>query len=275
MKTKFCSAVVITFYVLFLFVVTSVSVQAEDGSRTVLRIMSYNIRHGQGMDNIVNLERTANTIQKWKPDLVAVQEVDRNTQRTDNVDQAKLLAEKLGMFAVFGKTIAYQGGEYGLVVLSRFPILENQMVLLPPDVQREQRGVLIAKIAIPDANSPDAKGKVIRFACTHLSVALQDERLRQIAKIDELLSEGNDPTLVAGDFNARPDNDAIVRFLATWKDAANPDSGKNVTPDRLRRIDYIFFRTKDPFEVLESRTIDDTFTSDHMPIFSVIAFAEK
>jgi len=257
----------VLFYVLFFGTVASVPVRAEEESKTVLRIMCYNIHHGRGTDEVVNLERTANVIKEWEPDLVAVQEVDRNTQRTNKTDQPQLLAEQLKMHYVFGKAIDHQGGDYGLVILSRFPILEHKMVLLPPDVQKEQRGVLIAKIGIPDA-----QGKVIRFACTHLSVASQTERQVQMEKIDSLLSEGSEPTIVAEDFNARPDNDALVRFLANWKDAADPALGKNVTPDRPRRIDYIFFRTKDSFDVLESRTIDDTITSDHKPIFSILSF---
>ena len=275
MKTKLCSPLVmlnVTFCALCFFVVSSQHVCAEEESKTVLRVFCYNIRHGRGMDDVVNLERTANVIKEWKPDLVAIQEVDRNTRRTDNVDQAKFLAELLEMHSVFGKAIDFQGGEYGLATLSQFPILEHEMVLLPPDVQQEQRGVLIAKIAIPNEKEPNAKGKIIRFANTHMSVASQAERLVQAQKIDDLLSEGSEPVIATGDFNARPTSEVVTRFLSNWKDAADPALGKNVTPDRPGRIDYIFLRAKDSFEVLESRTIDDTITSDHLPIFSVISF---
>jgi endonuclease/exonuclease/phosphatase family metal-dependent hydrolase len=254
------------FFILFFCVIAVEQVRAEDGSKTVLRILCYNIQHGRGMDNAVNLTRTANVIKEWKPDLVAVQEVDRNTQRTDGVDQAKILAELLGMHYVFGKAIDYQGGDYGILILSRFPILEHQMVLLPPEeAPQEKRGVLVARIGIPDS-----KGKIIRFACTHMST-VQSERLEQIDKIDAVLSEGSEPTILAGDINARPTNGVITRFLPNWTDTAAPTLGKHVTPDRPDRIDYIFFRKKDPFDVLESRTINDTITSDHKPIFSILS----
>jgi len=219
------------------------------------------------MDNVVHLERTANVIKEWKPDLVALQEVDRDVRRSGKADQPKLLAEQLGMYSVFGKTIRFQGGDYGLAILSRFPILEHQMVLLPPRVQQERRGILIAKIGIPDAD-----GKIIRFACTHLSVASQTERLTQGNRINDLLSQENEPVILAGDFNAKPTNNVIVRLLSNWKDTADPAFGKNVTPERPARIDYIFLRKKDLFEVLESRTINNTIASDHMPIFSIVLF---
>jgi len=269
MKTKrsFCLWMFcILFVSLFFGAPMTESVRAEDAPKSVLRIMCYNIRHGRGMDDVVHLERTGNVIKEWKPDLVALQEVDNNTQRTNKTDQAKLLAEQLKMHYVFGKAIPYQGGEYGLAILSRFPILEHQMILLPPEIQQEQRGVLIARIGVPDA-----KGKVIRFASTHLSVVSHEERAIQIEKIDSLLSEGSEPVIVAGDFNTRPDNESIVRFVKNWTDDADLALGKNVTPVRPRRIDYIFLRSKDSWEVLETRTIDDRITSDHMPIFSLIA----
>lgn len=242
---------------------------AEDESPTVLRILCYNIRHGRGMDEVVNLTRTANVIKAWNPDLVAVQEVDRGTQRTDKVDQPKILAEKLGMHCVFGKAIDHQGGDYGLVILSRFPILEDRMVFLPQEGQREQRGLQIATIGIPDA-----KGKVIRLANTHLGLT-QTEREAQIDKIISLLPEGGTPVILAGDFNARPDSTVVARLLSTWKEATDPASGKYITPEvssLFGRIDYIFFRAKDPFTILESGTIDDTITSDHKPVFAVLTF---
>jgi endonuclease/exonuclease/phosphatase family metal-dependent hydrolase len=271
MKTEFYAALTAAFYLQLFCIMTSPPTWAEESSKTSLRILCYNIRHGRGMDNVVELERTANVIKEWKPDLVALQEVDRNTQRTNKTDQAKILAEHLKMHHVYGKAIDFQGGEYGLAILSRFPISGHEMILLPPDVQQEQRGVLIAKISIPDADT-SKKERIIRFASTHLSVASQAERQVQTEKIDVLLSEGDEPAIVAGDFNARPTSEPIVRFLKNWKDAADPTLKQNVTSVEPGRIDFIFFRAKDSFEVLESRTIDDKFTSDHMPIFSVLSF---
>ena len=258
----------VVYFLPFLGAAAAESVQAEEVSKSVLRIMCYNIRHGRGMDDIVNLERTGNAIKKWKPDLVALQEVDKNTQRTNRTDQAKLLAEQLDMHYVFGKAIDFQGGEYGLAILSRFPILKHQMVLLPPEIQQEQRGVLVAHIGIPD--SPD---KVIRFASTHLSVASHEERAVQIETIDTLLSAGSEPVILAGDFNERPENESMVRLLKNWKDTADPALNTNVTPPQPRKIDYIFHRIKDTWKVWESRTIDDRITSDHRPIFTVISLS--
>src|SRR5215213_773903 len=81
-----------------------------------LRVLSYNIHHGEGTDGKVDLERIAKVITVAAPDLVAVQEVDRKTRRTNGVDQAAELGRLTRMHVEFGKAIDYQGGAYGLAV---------------------------------------------------------------------------------------------------------------------------------------------------------------
>ena len=53
--------------------------QSGDAERNTLRIMSYNIRNGRGMDEVTDLGRIAEAIRKVAPDVVAVQEVDSVT----------------------------------------------------------------------------------------------------------------------------------------------------------------------------------------------------
>src|SRR6185436_4143043 len=96
-----------------------------------IRIMSYNIRHGEGMDGRVDLARIADVIRRASPDVVALQEVDRGVQRTGGVDEPAMLGELAGMQSIFEKNIPYQGGEYGNAVLTRLPILYHQNHLLP------------------------------------------------------------------------------------------------------------------------------------------------
>lgn len=230
---------------------------------TTLRVLCYNIHHGEGTDNKLDLDRIGNVIKQAAPDLVAVQEVDRHTTRTERVDQAGYLAKQLRMNHAFGKTIDYRGGEYGIMVLSKFPIVHQEMVLLPPPVQKEQRGVLITRVRLPD-------GREIRFACTHLSVASAEERTVQTAKINDLLINGTLPSILAGDFNARPASAPIASLMKNWTDSADPALNKHATPDRKNRIDYIFFRAKDPFKVIETRTIQEPVASDHLPILAVL-----
>ena len=68
-----------------------------------LRMVSYNIRHGRGMDGRVDLARTARVLARLKPDLVALQEVDKICTRSGGVDIAKELGRRLKMHHAFGR----------------------------------------------------------------------------------------------------------------------------------------------------------------------------
>src|SRR5262245_18009288 len=90
------------------------------GARAPLRILTFNIRHGEGTDGVFKLARVADVINAQAPDLVALQEVDRGTRRVEGADQPAELARLTGLHGTFGKAMDYDGGEYGLVILSRW-----------------------------------------------------------------------------------------------------------------------------------------------------------
>ena len=79
----------------------------EKGARedNTLRIMSYNIRNGRGLDNVSNIQRTADVINKVRPNVVAVQEVDSVTGRSGQTDILRVLADKTLMFPVYAPAI--------------------------------------------------------------------------------------------------------------------------------------------------------------------------
>src|SRR5690606_4366306 len=108
-----------------------VAVAADAAEPLRLRVLSYNIHHAEGVDGKLDLERIAEVIRAAKPDLVALQEVDRNARRTGSVDQPAELARLTEMQVVFGSNIELQGGHYGNAVLSRFPIASERNHLLP------------------------------------------------------------------------------------------------------------------------------------------------
>ena len=78
-----------------------------------LRIMSYNIHHGRGMDDTVDIERIGKLILAVNPEVVGLQEVDSMTNRSGNIDIIQLLSEQTGMYATFGYSILHDGGKYG------------------------------------------------------------------------------------------------------------------------------------------------------------------
>ncbi|MCY2995293.1 MAG: hypothetical protein NTY19_46640 [Planctomycetota bacterium] len=84
-----------------------------------IRVLTYNIQHGEGTDGKIDLARTAAVIKRLTPDLAALQEVDKATTRSRGVDQAAELGKLTGMHVAFGKAMDFAGGRYGEAILSR------------------------------------------------------------------------------------------------------------------------------------------------------------
>ncbi len=124
-----------------------------------IRIVSYNIRHGEGLDRRVDLKRIAKVISALKPDLVALQEVDKNCKRSGNQDIAAELGRLTGMQHRFGRFMDYQNGEYGMAILSRLPIMETIRHSLPKGA--EPRCAFEVKVQVAGLPSP------VSFVCIH------------------------------------------------------------------------------------------------------------
>ena len=130
------------------------SASAEPTEPSTLRVLTYNIHHGEGRDGRVDYERLAATIARLKPDVIALQEVDNKTRRVDGIDQATELARRLKMKHFFGKAIDFSGGQYGQAILSRFPIGTHKTHLLPSGAEQEQRIAVEATVK-PDNGLPE------------------------------------------------------------------------------------------------------------------------
>lgn len=237
-------------------------------SPKLMRVMTYNIHHGEGVDGRLDLERIAAVITNAAPDLVALQEVDNQTRRTGGVDQAAELGRLTGMHAVFGKALDYQGGGYGLAVLSRWPVSYHETHPLPSPEPGEPRALLATKIEAGET------GPVIWFASTHLDHRSETNRLAQARRIDQILSDkGTEPVLLGGDFNARPESPVMEVFTQYWLDASALDPQPTI-PSRnpRRRIDYILYRPPTKWKPISTRVIHAPAASDHLPVMTVLKY---
>ena len=102
------------------------AIQAQE-----LNLMTYNIRHGAGMDGKIDYDRTAAVIRGVNPDVVALQEVDSATQRCYGKYVGQELATRTHMIPTFGAAINFQGGKYGVGILSREQPLAVRRIPLP------------------------------------------------------------------------------------------------------------------------------------------------
>ncbi len=230
-----------------------------------LRVMCWNIHHGEGVDDRLDLERIAAVIRSVKPDIVALQEVEHRTKRTQQVDQAAELAKLTGMTHLFGKNIDFQGGGYGNAILSRYPMRLVENVSLPNVDNGEQRGVLIAKIELSEKQH-------LTFFCTHLDHRFADEERKRSAKKIAELSEkyAGEPQILAGDLNATRASEVLKIFQETWEVTNKEEQPTIPVEQPTRQIDFILYPRGSKFRAVETRVLDERVASDHRPMFSVL-----
>lgn len=223
-----------------------------------IRVLAYNIHHGEGMDSVIDLTRIADLIRGIDPDLVAVQEVDSVVARTDRVDQAAVLGELTGLHDSFGSFMPYQGGAYGMAVLSRWPIESVENVRLPEGA--EPRSALSVTVRLPGS---DAR---LRLVGVHF-YRTEEERLAQARSLQEQLGSDPVPTVLAGDFNSEPGT-AVMEYLAGMWEVVEKGEDSLTFPSHAaeREIDYVLLRPSDRFEVLSESVLDEPVASDHRPI---------
>src|SRR5688500_18311962 len=87
------------------------------GDMREIRVLVYNIHAGKDAGGVDNLARVAEIVRSTRADIALLQEVDRGTTRSGRVDQPRVLASLTGLNVAFGKTLEYQGGDYGIAVL--------------------------------------------------------------------------------------------------------------------------------------------------------------
>ena len=235
-----------------------------------LRVLSYNIHHAQGVDKKLDLDRIAGVIRSAKPDVVALQEVDHKAKRTKGVDQAKKLGVLLKMHVAFGKNIDFQGGGYGNAVLSKSPIAKSENVLLP-SFGGEQRGVLICELKHTAVEKP------IRILATHLDHRADDrERIASAKRINELAAgHVAAPMILAGDINATPESDTLGVLKKVWRVANKKPLPTFPATKPTRQIDYVLFRPKTQWRVIEVRVIDEAVASDHRAILAELELIRR
>lgn len=219
-----------------------------------LRVLSYNIRNGKGLDNVTSYQRIADVLLGAKADVIALQELDSVTQRSKQEDVLKNLSLLTGMHAVYAPAIDFNGGKYGVGVLSKEKPLSFRYLSLPG--REEQRVLLLVEF------------ERYFFLCTHLSLTEED----RIASANIISSEAarlKKPVILAGDLNDHPTSIFMKSLQEQWKLLSSEvNSFPADRPDRC--IDYILTRKQDPFKVKLSMVIDEPMASDHRPVLVLV-----
>ena len=232
-----------------------------------IRIVAYNIHHGAGMDEKLDLPRIAEIISSLRPDLVALQEIDNSVERTGFIDQATVLGELTGLEAAFGEFMPYQGGRYGMAVLSRWPIVRAQNHRLPDG--EEPRSALAVRVLSPTTN------RELEFVGIHF-YRTADERLAQATRVKEIYESEAAPVILAGDFNSRPESEVLALLSGSWyfiEKGADSFTFPSTAPDH--EIDYVAYRPEANFMVAIQRLLDEPVASDHRPLFVELVWRDQ
>lgn len=229
-----------------------------------LTVMTYNIHIGKGIDGTLSLERIASVINQFHPDLVALQEVDRFTTRSGRVDQIAHLAQLTHLHPIYAKMLTYQGGEYGIAILSRLAVEQEFRHLYRHLPDREQRGLLGIEV--------EYNGQRIWFVTTHLGTMQSgEEQAQQMTELLEVCSRLRGHGIICGDFNLMPDNKAFLQMRERFRDCwltCNTTNGYTFPANApRRRIDYIFLQADAPLTCREA-LVSHSLASDHLPVIA-------
>jgi len=244
----------------FLFVCTACAV-APDRDAVELRVLSYNVKHGYGNDGVLDIARAAEVIRRTDADLVVLQEIDNGVRRSGGQDQMAVLAEQTGLHARFGAFMPYQGGHYGMGVMSRFPIVASQNHRLPDG--SEPRTSLDARVQLPN-------GAELVLCGVHFYETAA-ERLAQANALVDVYADCELPMVVGGDFNSKPGSQVLQLMEANWTNTDKGDDRFTMSATRPRsEIDYLMYRPSQRFEVLSVDVLDEPVVSDHRPVLMVV-----
>ncbi len=231
--------------------------QSDDAGRNTLRIMSYNIRNGRGMDGVTDLSRIAEVIRKVAPDVVAIQEVDSVTGRSGGVDVLRTLGERAWMFPTYAPAIDFDGGKYGVGMLSKERPLSYRYVALPG---REEERVLLW-----------VEFERYICCCTHLSLTPED-RMRSLPILRREAASARKPLFIAGDWNATAPSPFIAGIGEDFQLLSDPEQATfpASTPDRC--LDYIagYVKHGQPFTRLSAWVPEEAVASDHRPVVAEV-----
>jgi endonuclease/exonuclease/phosphatase family metal-dependent hydrolase len=240
-------------------------IACKEEQTTNLKILSYNIRHGEGLDMILDLSRSERIIKSQSPDLCGLQEVDNFCLRTDSIDQTDYLAQKTFMTGTFGRFMDFQGGEYGMATLIAKPVISTKVLHLP-DGKDEPRSSIVHEIQI-------AKGCTIVFANVHFDWVDGNEgsanRLNQAQALIKYIDALDRATVITGDFNCTPDSPTMQYFTEQgFVFVQKGDDNLSFQGNSKVEIDHVIYRNAGDvkFEKKSIQLIEEPLVSDHRPL---------
>ncbi|BBV04904.1 endonuclease/exonuclease/phosphatase family protein [Providencia rettgeri] len=255
-------------------------------NKPTIKVATYNIGKNELSPDVSNLDELNKAIAKIDADVIVLTEIDNKTARSKKVHQLEEIAKANKMDFAFGKALDFDGGEYGVGILSKYKIDKSKVINLPSG-DAEQRVVLISQISKPGFDAP------IIVMGTHLD--WQKDPTIRIGQVRHILdaSIGDTDTgfdniaasikILAGDFNSTANEQAIQEIRYMW----NPVEFKGVdyrswpAVNPAIDIDHIFTFKGQVWDVkkmeipTDSKEFQWSSVSDHLPIIAELELQEQ
>jgi endonuclease/exonuclease/phosphatase family metal-dependent hydrolase len=231
-----------------------------------LRIATYNVHRCRGIDNRERPSRIVDVLREIDADVIALQEVLSTPGEKREKDQARYIAEELGVNHIAGENRKLKGGSYGNVVLSRFPLrlVRNHDISVRA---RERRGCLHTDVDVDGADT-------VHVFNVHLGTAYLERRHQgRLLVEEEILSnrELKGARIMLGDFNewTRGLTTRLMRAHLKSVDVKNYLQRAKTFPGFLPilHLDHIYFEDRLELKGLTvHRTRTSLVASDHLPL---------
>ena len=226
-----------------------------------LIILTYNVHQCVGLDNKTDYQRVADVITRINPQIVALQELDSATQRSGGIIVLNELATRTKMYSIYGPYFEFEGGKYGIGILSKEKPVKWKSVPIPGRIQNR---LLIVEL------------KDFIMCCTHFSLN-EEDRLKSVVILNELFKESSKPVFFAGDLNTVPESETIKNIETKWTMLNNPTDPTFPSHIPLKCIDYVF-ALKDSIHILKTEQCvveREQVASDHCPVWVKVTISEK
>ena len=238
---------------------------AQDNPLTI-KVLSYNIHYGVGMDSKKDLSRIADVIKQVKPDLVGLQEISDSTMAAE-------IGELTNMKAVFGPSKETISG-YGDAILSRhsFRFVGNQSI---PSASSSRYEAMCVDV---DLSQVYGEGSIVRFVNTHfdwletIGSKVARKGAVEVIEIAFFKDNHNLPSLLTGDLNATPNSEPLKLMQRKGWVYENFNKDLFTIPgiNPKRQIDYVLTRPAKRWRIVSIEVINEPVASDHLPILMTL-----
>ncbi|ENG4183333.1 endonuclease/exonuclease/phosphatase family protein [Providencia rettgeri] len=255
-------------------------------NKPTIKVATYNIGKNELASDVKNFDALNKAIARIDADVIVLTEIDNKTARSKHVNQLEEIAKANKMHFAFGKALDFDGGEYGVGILSKYKIEKSKVINLPSG-DAEQRVVLLSQITKPGFDAP------IIIMGTHLD--WQKDPTVRIGQVRHILdaSIGDTDTgfdniaasikILAGDFNSTANEQPIQEIRYMWQPVEKKGTDYRSWPavNPAIDIDHIFTFKGQVWNVNEMQIPTDSeefqwsSVSDHLPVIAELELQEQ